>query len=161
VISTDAVSETPRPPPRSGTVFLILLGLYLLGKLGSVPLLLDTVPTSRWLPIVPLGILLSVLVIAAGQYLSARTGLGLPYVEGWLSGKPPWERLPRVLSLSVIIAVLASLAALGLSLLAWRLNLGVEGVRPRIDELAASYSASWKYLLASVDAGISEEIFYR
>ncbi len=82
----DAPSETRHDAAESGTAFLTLFALYVLGKLASIPILLETVPTSRWLGTIPIGILISALVIRAGQLLSARTGLGLPFVEGRLAG---------------------------------------------------------------------------
>ncbi len=105
--------------------------------------------------------LLAALVIRAGQSLSARTGLGLPFIEGWLEGRSEWQKLPRAASLSFIIAILLGSAAVGVLFLTWKLDPEVADMRARLDELALTYPAAWKWLLASLDAGISEEVFYR
>ncbi|UCC74627.1 MAG: CPBP family intramembrane metalloprotease [Gemmatimonadota bacterium] len=158
---TDTGSETSRESMLSWRVFLILLGLWLFGKLCSIPMLLETVPATRWLPTTPIAILLSVLVIRAGQFLSARSGLGLAFLDGWVEGGPVSHRLPRAVSLSFIIAITASLLFVGAVPLIIMVERGVPGIPGRLAELAAIYPGWWKGLLASIDAGISEELFYR
>jgi membrane protease YdiL (CAAX protease family) len=158
---TGTVSETSRASSLTWRVFLILFGLWFFGKLCSIPILLETVPATRWVATIPIALLLAVLVIRAAQFLSARTGLGLPFLEGWLEGRPAWHRLPRVVSLSFIIAIFTSLVFIGAVPLIITVDRGVSGVPGRLAELAAIFPGWWRGLLASVDAGISEELFYR
>jgi membrane protease YdiL (CAAX protease family) len=158
---TDTSSETSRDLTITRKVFWVLFAMWLFGKLCSIPMLVDTVPATRWLPTVPIGLLLAVLVIRASQFLNARTGLGLPFIEGWLEGRPAWHRLPRAVGLSCSVAILASFAIVGAVPLIIAVDRGVSGVPGRLAELAASYPGWWRGLLASVDAGISEELFYR
>ncbi|UCC81852.1 MAG: CPBP family intramembrane metalloprotease [Gemmatimonadota bacterium] len=142
-------------------LFWILLALWVFGKLCSIPMLIETVPATRWLPTAPIGLLLAFLVIRVGQYLSARTGLGLPFLEGWLEGSPVWHRFARAVSLSFIVAIVSSLVIVGAIPLIVTVDRGVSGVPGRLAELAALYPGWWRGLLASVDAGVSEELFYR
>lgn len=158
---TGTASETSRDSTLSGKVFLVLLGLWIVGKLWSIPMLIETVPTTRWLPTIPVGLLLAVLLIRAAQFFGARTGLGLPFLEGWLRGRPVWHRLRRTVSLSFVVAIPASLLFVGAVPLIIAVDRGVSGVAGRLTELAATYPGWWKALLASIDAGISEELFYR
>ncbi|MGD2152347.1 MAG: CPBP family intramembrane metalloprotease [Gemmatimonadales bacterium] len=158
---TGTASENSKDSTLTLSVFLILLGLWIAGKLCSIPMLLETVSATRWLPSIPIGLLLAALTIRAAQFLGARTGLGLPFLEGWLRGIPVWHRLPHTVSLSFVVAILASLLFVGAVPLVIAVDRGVAGVPGRLTELAATYPGWWKALLASVDAGISEELFYR
>ncbi len=142
-------------------VFLILSALWFFGKLCSIPILLKTELDTDWALEIPIAILLAVLVIRAAQFLNARTGLGLPFLEGWLAGSPVWHRLPRAVSLSCVVAIPASLAIVGAVPLIITVDRGFSGVPGRLAELATSYPGWWRGLLASVDAGIDEELFYR
>jgi membrane protease YdiL (CAAX protease family) len=142
-------------------LFWILFALWVFGKLCSVPMLLETIPATQWAPQIPIAILLAPLVIRASQFLSARTGLGVPFSEGWLGGGPVWNRIPRVVSLSFVIAIVTSLLIVGAVPLIIAVDRGASGVPIRLAELAAIYPGWWRGLLASVDAGISEELFYR
>lgn len=142
-------------------VFGILFASWLFGKLCSIPMLIETIPATQWAPQIPMAILLAPLVIRAAQFLSARTGLGLPFLEGWLGGSPVWQRLPGAASLSFVVAIVTSLLIVGAGPLIIMVDRGVSGVPVRLAELAASYPGWWRGLLASVDAGIDEELFYR
>jgi membrane protease YdiL (CAAX protease family) len=153
--------EESQNPATGAKLFLILFALYFVGKLCSIPILLETVPAQRWIATITIGVILAALLIRAGQSLSARTGMGLPFIEAWLAGRPVWDRLPRAAGLSVTISVLAALAALGVAFLTWSLEYGASGIGARLTEIATTYPAAWKWILASLDAGISEEIFYR
>ncbi|MGD2216780.1 MAG: CPBP family intramembrane metalloprotease [Gemmatimonadales bacterium] len=121
----------------------------------------ETLPANRWVPMIPIGLLLAALSIRVAQFVSARTGLGLPFLEGWLEGRGVWHRLPRAVSLSVVVAILLSLVFIGAVPLIITVDRGVAGVPGRLAELAAVFPGWWRGLLAAIDAGVSEEIFYR
>ncbi len=157
----DAAAEPPRESTITLKVFWILFSLWLFGKLCSIPMLLETVPATRWLQTIPIGIVLAVLAIRVAQFFSARTGLGLPFLEGWLEGRPVWHRLRRAASLSCVVAIVTSLVFVGAVPLIITVDRGASGVPGRLAELAAIYPGWWRGLLASVDAGIAEELFYR
>lgn len=157
----DTAVETSRKSTNTLKIFWILFSLWLFGKLCSIPMLIETIPATQWVRQIPIAILLAPLVIRAAQFLSARAGLGLPFLEGWLGGSPVWQRLPRAVSLSFIVAIVSSLLIVGVGPLIIMVDRGVSGVPVRLAELAASYPGWWRGLLASVEAGIDEELFYR
>lgn len=121
------------------------MALQLLGNLAVIPLLRATnklvEPVSAWI----LWTAVSVPVIGIGLYLAGRIGLGAPFVEGWLKGGEISDWAGRVLALSLVVAIAGSLPFLLVNL-----NVNPEG-----------YPASWMLLLASVQAGVREEIFMR
>lgn len=88
---------------------------------------------------------LSLAVIGAALLLARRTSLGAPLLEGFIPREERVRWARRVLAISV-------LAGLGGGLVILLLNLSsVPGFTPAV----------WKMLLASLDAGVQEEIFYR
>jgi len=126
-------------------VFLILVVSYFLGNLAGVPLLRATN-----IPIEPVwfwGVvtLFSALVLGISMLLANRTGLGAPFLEGRLQK----EDISAWLRSGMALTVLMSVLGLPLSLL---LNLNVN---------PASYPAGYQLVLASVKAGIVEELACR
>ncbi len=124
----------------------ILSALYVLGNFASIPFIRATDPSqleSRWIWVA--GTIANFLLVAISLYLAGRIGLGAPLLEGRLArGKRlTWAR--KVFALSLLIAVAASLPF-------FLLNRTVE--LERVPPL-------WTLWLASLDAGIQEEIFYR
>jgi len=134
----------PRMRPFSWRAFWILGFLYIVGKVASIPLLRATD--------IPLGSLLTVAVhtaitlvtIGVSLFLAIRTELGAPLLEGLLGRQAITSWATRVLALSLLTALLGGLLVL-------LLNLGVPEHPP----------AAWALVLASLDAGIQEELFYR
>jgi hypothetical protein len=124
-------------------VFLVVL--QFLGNLGAIPFLRATnrpvEPVSAWI----LWTAVSVPIIGIGLYLAGRVGLGAPFVEGQLKRGERWGWAARVLALSLLVAIAGSLPFL-------LLNLNVD---------PESYPALWTLFLASVRAGVREEIFNR
>jgi hypothetical protein len=89
--------------------------------------------------------LISALVLGIGLLLANRTGLGAPMLEGYLQR----EVIYTWLKIGLAITVLITVAGLPFSLL---LNLGVN---------PATYPAGYLLVLASVKAGIVEELANR
>jgi hypothetical protein len=85
------------------------------------------------------------IVIGIALFLGGRTGLGAPFLEGFLKGGQLSLWVYRVFALSLLFAVIAVPYIIFVNL---RLESG-------------SYPAIWKPILASVDAGVQEEIFSR
>jgi len=135
----------PTSRPFSWRALWILVGLQLLGNLAAIPLLRATnnlvEPVSNWI----LWTAVSVPMIGIGLYLAGRIGLGVPFVEGQLKGGEISNWAGRVFALSLIVAIAGSLPFLLVNL----------NVNPE------AYPASWMLVLASVQAGIREEIFMR
>jgi membrane protease YdiL (CAAX protease family) len=117
----------------------------LLGNILSIPTLeatnIPVEPLRLWI----LWTIVSVPIIGLALYLGARIGLGAPLLEGYLErGKRRnWAR--QVIAISVLVAVAATPFILLLN----------QDVDPE------GYPAPWKFILASVDAGVQEEVFSR
>lgn len=135
----------PTRRPFSWRALWILVVLQLLGNLAAIPLLRATnklvEPVSAWI----LWTAISVPIIGIGLYLAGRIGLGVPFVEGQLKGGEISDWAGRVFALSLIVAIAGSLPFLLVNV-----NVNPEG-----------YPASWMLVLASVKAGVREEIFMR
>lgn len=126
-------------------VFLILVASYFLGNLAALPLLRATN-----MPIEPVwfwgvATLISALVLGISMLLANRTGLGAPFLEGRLQK----EDISAWLRSGMALTVLISVVSLPFSLL---LNLNVN---------SASYPVGYQLVLASVKAGIVEELACR
>ncbi|HUV62964.1 MAG TPA: CPBP family intramembrane glutamic endopeptidase [Sedimentisphaerales bacterium] len=126
-------------------VLLILVASYFLGNLAAIPLLRATN-----MPIEPVwfwgvATLVAALVLGISMLLANRTGLGAPFLEGRLQKEDISAWLRSGMALTVLICVLG----LPLSLL---LNLNVNSAR---------YPAGYQLVLASVKAGVVEELFAR
>jgi hypothetical protein len=126
-------------------VLLIYVILYFLGNLAGIPLLRATQA-----PIEPIwfwGVVTSIsaVILGLGMLMANRTGLGAPYLEGQLGRDSlrPWLRS------GVALTTLVTVGAVPFSL--W-LNLNID---------PATYPAGYQLILASVKAGIVEELGYR
>jgi len=135
----------PIKRPFSWRALWILVGLQLLGNLLSIPTLKATGQPIDPLPVWILWTVISIPIIALSLFLGGRIGLGAPLLEGFLYGQERKEWAKTVIALSIFVAVAAS----PLILL----------VNRQVD--SEGYPAIWKLLLASVDAGVQEEIFNR
>lgn len=126
-------------------VLLILVASYFLGNLAAIPLLRATN-----MPIEPVwfwgvATLVAALMLGISMLLANRTGLGAPFLEGRLQKEDISAWLRSGMALTVLMCALG----LPLSLL---LNLNVN---------SASYPAGYQLVLASVKAGVVEELFAR
>jgi membrane protease YdiL (CAAX protease family) len=135
----------PTRRPFSWKALWILVALQLLGNLLAIPTLkasnLPVEPLPYWI----LWTAISIPVIGLALFLGGRIGLGAPLLEGYILGQERRNWAQTVVVISVFIAT----AATPLILLV-NLNVDPEG-----------YPAVWKLILASVDAGVQEEIFTR
>ena len=135
----------PTKRPFNWRALWILVVLQFLGNLAGIPLLRATnrpvEPVSAWI----LWTAVSVPLIGIGLYLAGRIGLGVPFVEGQLEGKEllAWAR--SALALSLIVAIAGSVPFLL--------------VNPNVNP--ETFPPVWTLFLASVRAGVREEIFYR
>lgn len=123
----------------------ILSALWFVANLAGIPLLRATnapiEPVWLW------GVYTAVtaVLIGIGLYLAGRTGLGAPLIEGLLDKSEIGNWARSVLAWGLLAAVAGSLIILPMSL-----NADPEG-----------YPASWQLILASIKAGVTEEIFMR
>jgi hypothetical protein len=135
----------PTKRPFSWRTLWILVVLLFLGNLAAIPLLRATnMPIEPvWYWAVYMAVM--TVLIGTGLYLASRTGLGAPLIEGQL-GKgeiSDWAR--SVFALALLTAIAGSLIVLPMGL-----NADPE-----------RYPASWQLVLASIKAGVMEEIFMR
>ncbi len=96
-----------------------------------------------------------------GLILAARIGLGLPFLEGWLTNNPIWERLKDVFLLAVVLGIIVGSLIIAIDTLIFAPQIsgqlgegvadGVQGTRP----------PPWQGLLAAISAGITEEVLFR
>jgi hypothetical protein len=135
----------PTMRPFSWKALWILVALQLLGNLLSIPILQTTNRVIDPLPYWILWTAISIPIIALSLYLAGRIGLSAPFLEGYLHGEGKRNWLQMVVAISVLVAI----AAIPFILL--------------INQDAGSqdYPAVWKLILASMDAGVQEEIFNR
>ena len=142
--------------PFSWRALLILFGLYLLGSVASIPLLVDRGLLTETPREIVIAILLTLAGNGVGLWLASRIGLGAPLIEGVL----PRERRARWLLQVVVIGVLCGvaggfLAAFSDYIRPWTTNAAELAAR------AERLPALWKLFLASIDAGVQEELFSR
>jgi hypothetical protein len=97
---------------------------------------------------------------ALGMIFANHIGLGLPFLEGWLTGKPIWEKLPRVAMLAIPAGVIGALVviALDMTLFASAVQQMVEQAGLPTESLTPPW---WQGLLASFYGGIAEEVALR
>jgi membrane protease YdiL (CAAX protease family) len=147
-------------------VFLFLVVLIILATYAILPFVftLQSIALPKEaLPRVLILTLVDVLIYAVlagiGLFLAARIGLGLPFVEKWLSKKPVWNRFRRVLLTSIIVGVIASLIILIVNKFVFAPPLLSE-----IERLGITLPENpppWQGLLASFSAGVTEESIFR
>lgn len=172
----DTFLQLPVKRPFQVKLFFILWAACILAVIAVLPFSLATQAATLdafkeqltipfWLLLViqvGQSAVLFAIAAGAGLWLATRTGLGLPFVEGWLDGKPIWERLPRVAGLAAIIGVVGSLIviALDVEVFAPAMETLLEGT-PLAEQPEVLQPAWWKGLLASFYGGISEEVLLR
>jgi hypothetical protein len=135
----------PAKRPFQWRILVILVLIYVLGNLASIPLLRKTnapiEPAWQWGVIT----IIVALVIALSLLMANRTGLGAPLLEARLPRHEFSQWLRSCLALTAILLVVG----MPFSLLS---NLRVD---------SATYPFGWELLLASFRAGAVEEILSR
>jgi hypothetical protein len=140
----------------SWRALLILFGLYLLGSAASIPLLVDRGLLTETPREIVIAVLLTLAGNGAGLWFASRTGLGAPLIEGVLPRERRARWLRQVVAIGVLCGVVGGfLAAFGDYIRPWRTNAA------ELAAWAARLPALWKLLLASIDAGVQEELFSR
>jgi hypothetical protein len=153
-------------------VFWIGLALYLVAVIAGIPLALTMQPLAEgesWLARASLELveylLVGVLSLGVGLCLAGRIGLGLPFIEGWVEKEPIWDRFRGMLGLSLVIAIIGSLAMLvsGMVLTVLVVAFKIVPLDAMLEAgaWAESYPAPWKWFLVSINAGVTEEVAFR
>jgi len=140
---------------------LILVTPYVLAiqprlKTAKLPLPLSILMPIQW---VATTVFYGV-IAAGGLAIAGRIGLGLPFLESWLAGKPDWARLRRFVWPAVISGVFAGIAAevLEKGVFAPRLSAEFRQLGLKEPHLAVP---RWAGFLASFEGGVTEEILLR
>jgi hypothetical protein len=123
----------------------ILVALWFLANLAAIPLLRATnapiEPVWRWAVYTAV----MTVLIGIGLYLATRTGLGAPLLEGQLKKDEIRDWARGVLALALLTAIVGSWIILSMS----------------VSADPERYPAIWQLILASIKAGVTEEIFMR
>ena len=105
--------------------------------------------------------ILFAIMIFIGMVLAKRIGLGTPILDSVTQGESVSDRLRRLLPVSIVLGVIASLLIIGLDVLVFQPALLSE-LGDKAGALAQSAQpAAWKGFLASFYGGIAEEIQLR
>lgn len=125
----------------------ILTALYVVGNLLSIPLLVEHGLPIPSLQMMVLFTTLAAVMVAVGQYLSNAVGLAAPLIEGQYDGPQLFGHSRKVLKTAVLFGLVAAPVLIVYNR---HLTLG-NAHRPDL----------WRLILASIDAGIQEELFGR
>lgn len=155
-------------------VFGVLWIAAVLGIVAVIPytLTLETPVLEKTQLPIPLAVLLPIqiaqnallLAVATGvgMFLAYRIGLGAPILEAFFAGEKVGARVRAILSPSIVLGVIASLAIIGLDVFvfvpALKTQLGT-AVEPLTT--ASVQPPAWQGLLASFYGAIDEEILLR
>jgi hypothetical protein len=147
----------------------ILAGAILVSTILVTPYALaiqaDTLKTVK-LPL-PLSVLIPMqwvgntvlcgLLAGIGLAVAGRIGLGLPFLEGWLAGKPDWPYLRRFAWRAVLAGVLVAVAVLMLE--KWVFDPHLSAAFKQ--KLPHANVPLWRWFLASFYGGVTEETMLR
>jgi hypothetical protein len=100
------------------------------------------------------------IIAAIGLAVAARIGLGLPFLESWLAGKPDWSHLRKFVSPAVMAGGLAAILVTLLEKGVFAPRLLAEFRQLGLKEPHLAVPA-WMGFLASFYGGVSEEILLR
>ncbi|HEY9151686.1 MAG TPA: CPBP family intramembrane glutamic endopeptidase [Anaerolineales bacterium] len=103
------------------------------------------------------------ILAAVGLFIANRIGLGLPFLESWLAGKPDWDRVKKFVLPAIVAGVLSGIVILVLDAGVFGPQLSIELKRLGVNASAASLGAipAWEGFLASFYGGTTEEILLR
>ena len=125
---------------------------------AKLPLPLPILLPLQWLQTT----LLYGVFAAIGLFIANRIGLGLPFLESLLAGKPEWERVRRFALPAVIAGVIASIVIVALDSVGFGPMLSSEVKRLGINLSSSSVvPPAWQGFLASFYGGTTEEILLR
>jgi hypothetical protein len=171
-IFTDRIA-LPTRRPFSWKLFWIVLACTLLGIVAVLPYTMELTSATRGtraLPFPPeLLLVLQVLqntvlygvLAGVGLLLACRIGLGLPFIEGWLNGRPIRGRFLQLLYLSVAIGIVGSLAIAALDRWTFMPALKAMLQSRNLTVPSSLTPPAWQGLLASFEGGITEEVLLR
>ncbi|MEZ4683152.1 MAG: CPBP family intramembrane glutamic endopeptidase [Caldilineaceae bacterium] len=101
------------------------------------------------------------LIAALGLLIAGRIGLGLPFLESWLAGRPDWARVRRFLAPAIVVGALAGVAIVLLDVYGFGPRLASELAQQGQTEPPTLNAPAWQGLLAAFYGGVTEEILLR
>lgn len=101
------------------------------------------------------------IIAALGLIIARRIGLGLPFLESWLAGRPDWALVRRFLIPAIVVGVLAGGAIVLLDYTVFGPRLAAELAALGQSEQPTLGAPAWQGFLASFYGGITEEILLR
>ncbi len=106
-------------------------------------------------------VLLFAAVGGVGYLLATRIGLGLPFIEGWLTGQPIWPKLTRVALIAAVLGILCALLIVALDAVVFGPGVAALLKAAGVILPASINPPAWQGLLASLYGGITEEVLLR
>ncbi|MCW5850607.1 MAG: CPBP family intramembrane metalloprotease [Anaerolineae bacterium] len=172
-MSSTTIGVTPKP--YDWRILAILVAAILVSVILVTPYTLSLqAATLKNTPLpLPLSILLPIqwiqttilygILAAIGLWVAGRIGLGLPFLESWLAGRPAWERVRRFVGPAMLAGALAGVAILVLDgvVFAGPLQAEIQRLGLNTSEAPALAAPAWQGFLASFYGGITEEILLR
>jgi len=125
---------------------------------AKLPLPLTVLIPLQWLQTT----ILYGILAAIGLFIANRIGLGAPFLESWLAGKPEWDRVRKFALPAIIAGVLAAIVIILLDSFVFGPQLSADLKRLGINLSSASLTPpAWEGFLASFYGGTTEEILLR
>jgi hypothetical protein len=106
-------------------------------------------------------LVLFAIVSSVGLYLAAKIGLGLPFLEGWLVGKPIWNKFSQTVLLAILVGVSVGVLILVLDSLLFSTSIESQIVESSTEGMLGRRPPPWQGFLAAISAGITEEVLFR
>jgi membrane protease YdiL (CAAX protease family) len=146
--------------PYNWRLLAILVAAILVSQILVTPYQLAILGESlRFSPLLLIGwaqwTVIFGIIAAIGLAVAGRIGLGLPFLESWLAGRPDWLRVRKFVLPAVLTGVLVGIVIKGLDAVVFL---------PRLPEVAQSglkEPPAWAGFLGSFYGGITEEILMR
>jgi membrane protease YdiL (CAAX protease family) len=95
------------------------------------------------------------IIAAIGLAVAGRIGLGLPFLESWLAGRPDWLRVRKFVLPAILTGVLVGIVIVGLDAVVFLSRM------PELMQSGLGAPPVWAGFLASFYGGITEEILMR
>ncbi len=165
-------TDTETKRPFDWKLLLIVWGFSLMAWFLVLPFTIavlgDAITENGSLSSFILSTFISNLVILGiaslvGLFTARKTGLGLPFVEGWLGKNPVRDQLKRAILTALVAGVMVSLLLIVIDVVVFTPYLeAATGVRdanmlnPDLKRASPEYG-----FLAAISAGITEEVVFR
>jgi len=98
-----------------------------------------------------------------GTFTARKTGLGMPFIEGWIGKSPVWQHLKNMVITALIVGMLLGASIIIVDVLIFTPFLEAATGYANVNLLNPDVhrAAPWHGLLAAVSAGITEEVLFR